>query len=273
MIFILFFRALDDSKWLVSGSGDQTARVWEVETGKQIAQLKHTAPVRTCGWALGDRRFFTITDAVMGNIPTVQIFNFRQDDAEVDPTPIRMFALNKSRVQHAQWVHLNESIYCACDDGTIRVYDAETGKMTNSVSVHRGPVNRINFDKYEATFVSASKDGTAKLFDSRTLQVLKTYDTGRPINCAVISPLKDHIIIGGGESAETVTTTRLDSTQFRIRFFHKVYETEICSVLGHFGTVNSVAISPDGKSFASGAEDGYVRLHHLPEEYVSNNDK
>ena len=36
---------------------------------------------------------------------------------------------------------------------------------------------------------------------------------------------------------------------------------------GHFGTINAVAFEPTGRSFATGAEDGFVRLLHLDAEY------
>jgi len=259
-----------DSKYMLTASADNTCRIFGVENGKELAVLKHKASVRSCGWNLGETRFFTITDNVMGNTPSIQIFEKSQEDDLNDQTsvPMATYQLGKPKVLHAKWVHLNQSIITASDDGAIRVYDAETGKCTAQAQPHRGAINRINFDKYEATFVSGSKDGTAKLFDARTLHVLKTFDTGRPINCAVMSPIKDHVIIAGGEEAQNVTTTRLDSSQFKVRFFHKVYGQEICSVMGHFGTVNTAAISPDGTSFASGAEDGYVRLHHMPQEYL-----
>jgi len=42
--------------------------------------------------------------------------------------------------------------------------------------------------------------------------------------------------------------------------------------MGHFGTVNTIAVSSDGRTVASGAEDGYIRLHHLPDEYVKASD-
>jgi len=117
---------------------------------------------------------------------------------------------------------MNDVLYTVCDDGSIRVYDLETGKCTADTIKHGGPIGRLNFDKYGATMVTASKDGSAKLFDAKTLKVLKTYETGRPVNCAVISPIQEHIIMGGGEASELVTTSKLDSSQFKIRFFHQV---------------------------------------------------
>lgn len=44
-------------------------------------------------------------------------------------------------------------------------------------------------------FVTASKDNTAKLFDSESLMLLKTYKTERPVNSATISPIFDHVCI------------------------------------------------------------------------------
>jgi len=99
--------------------------------------------------------------------------------------------------------------------------------------------------------------------------VLKTYDTGRPVNAASISPLKEHVIVGGGQSAEAVTTSRMDSSQFKVRFFHKIFQEELGSTAGHFGPVNTLSFSPDGHSFASGGEDGYVRVHHFDQSYFN----
>lgn len=39
----------------------------------------------------------------------------------------------------------------------------------------------------------------------RSQDELKVYETGRPINAAALSPVMDHIILGGGERAEDVT--------------------------------------------------------------------
>ena len=41
---------------------------------------------------------------------------------------------------------------------------------------------------------------------------------------------------------------------------------------GHFGPINAIGINPDGRSYASGAEDGYIRLHHFDQPYIEMTD-
>lgn len=53
----------------------------------------------------------------------------------------------------------------------------------------------MQFNKDGTMFVTASKDNTAKLFDSESLMLLKTYKTERPVNSATISPIFDHVRI------------------------------------------------------------------------------
>jgi translation initiation factor 3 subunit I len=78
------------------------------------------------------------------------------------------------------------------------------------------------------------------------------------------------ILLGGGQDASSVTTTSAKAGGFESRFFHKIYAEEFGNVRGHFGPINSVAFHPDGRSFTTGGEDGYVRIHHLGEDYTSN---
>ncbi|KAL9241339.1 hypothetical protein vseg_015461 [Gypsophila vaccaria] len=82
-----------------------------------------------------------------------------------------------------------------------------------------------------------------------------------------MSPLLDHVVLGGGEDAGNVTMSR--DAMFQAKFYDKILEEEIGGVKEHFGPLNALAFNPDGKSFADGGEDGYVRLHHLDPDYFN----
>jgi translation initiation factor 3 subunit I len=108
--------------------------------------------------------------------------------------------------------------------------------------------------------ISASADNTAKLFMTKNLKLLKTYTSGEPVNIAAISPLKLHVIVGGGTDPMEVTQTSTKDAFYEVRFFNEIYEEEIGTIKGHFGPIHGLEFSPDGKSYASGGEDGIVRL-------------
>lgn len=113
------------------------------------------------------------------------------------------------------------------------------------------------------------------------------------------------VLIGGGQDAADVTTTADRAGGFESRFFHKarmllpgqpmllaestlactqcehqhgglttrlllqIFTEQIGSVRGHFGPINAVAFHPDGRSFSTGGEDGYVRINHFDNDYLS----
>jgi len=149
--------------------------------------------------------------------------------------------------------------------------------------------------------LTSSRDKTCKLWELQEYGLLKTYRANRPLNDGAISPLftmnggvatsggggnsntkdktKDqqvatptqpryHIICGGGVEARDVTTSTEGG--FESVFFHMVSEEELCQVKGHFGPMNAIAISPDGKSYVTGGEDGLLRLIHFDNAYFSN---
>ncbi|KAF4663877.1 translation initiation factor eIF3 subunit [Perkinsus chesapeaki] len=84
---------------------------------------------------------------------------------------------------------------------------------------------------------------------------------------------RQHVMIGGGQQARDVTTTSAKQGKFEACLHHMIYESELGKVSGHFGPINTLSWSPDGFTFVSGGEDGYVRVHHMDEDYTKDGGK
>ena len=74
----------------------------------------------------------------------------------------------------------------------------------------------------------------------------------------------------GGQDAKDVTTTKTEKGGFEMKLFNVIHNENLANIKGHFGTVHTLAFHPDGMSFASGSEDGYVHYHRFLPDYISN---
>ena len=260
----------------------RTVKMWNVPTGECLMTFPHRGPVRGVHWAEDNRRFATVSDPFVEHNAKISIFDIttvnQQKDDEV--LPILEIDIPKEgpggskrvNATNISWTYLNEYLFVTFDNGMARLYHPETGEMVQQIRLHDKKINRVQFNKDKTMFITSSADFTSKLYDAVYMTHLKTYKTDRPVNDAVISEHKDHILLGGGQEAMSVTTTAGKVGKFETRFFHLVYEEEFGSVKGHFGPINALAINPNGLNYASGAEDGYVRLHHFDKSYLDMED-
>lgn len=248
-------------------AGDQTAKLWNVKDGQCYFTYELDAPCRASAFSVCETMALISSDAFMGSTPAISLVNIAADPAEQTGEVVRTYTGFTGRISRVTWGRLNKYIISAGEDGIVRKWDVETGKVIAQSDEHTKMVMSLEMSADRTHFVTASQDCTAKLWDPDTLQVLKTYKTERPVNAAYISPLFDHVVLGGGQDASQVTTTSSRAGGFQARFFHKVLEREFASVKGHFGPINTIAITPDGRSYASGGEEGYIRLHHFDPEY------
>jgi len=268
------------SRRVLTASADATARLWDCETGECIKNYPHRGPVRGVAWAQGSRCFATISDPFVDHNAQISIYDCPEDEdpSTYSDTPRLEIDLPKmpdgKRVNptNVVFLNLNQALFVTFDNGSIRLYDPITGDELEELFPHEKKINRVSFNLDRTLFITASADFTAKLYDVVDLEHLKTYKTDRPVNDAVISETKDHILLGGGQEAMSVTTTAGKVGKFETRFFHLVYEEEFGVVKGHFGPINALAINPNGRSYASGAEDGYVRLHFFDKSYLDMKD-
>ncbi|CAG2183412.1 unnamed protein product, partial [Oppiella nova] len=134
--------------------------------------------------------------------------------------------LGMTKVTSSLWGPVDDSVITGHESGHIVNWDIKQKKKVKDVFVHKSQINDLQYSKDQTFFISASKDTTAKLFDTHTLEHLKTYKTERPVNSAAISPIRDHVVLGGGQEAMEVTTTAARSGKFEARFFHLIFEEE-----------------------------------------------
>jgi translation initiation factor 3 subunit I len=165
------------------------------------------------------------------------------------------------------WCIKNSALLVAYENGKMALYDTKTLEKTKEWEAHTATITSMTFNAEKTLLITSSTDQTAKLWDTATWNVIRTYNADTPLNCVSMSPIKEHVIMGGGQEAMKVTTTRLDEGKFQTRFYHMVTGKELGRVKGHFGTMNTLAFNPDGRSFASGGEDGFIRLYPLDEDY------
>ncbi|CAI8038839.1 Eukaryotic translation initiation factor 3 subunit I [Geodia barretti] len=252
-----------DTSRVLTGSADNSTRLWDCETGTTLSEFETGSAVRSCMFSYSSNLFVYTTDATMGSVCEIYLYDVRDLEA-----PVRVIPIEGSRISAAVWGPFDEFLITGHENGAICRYDVtRSGHCLQSVKEHKALISDLQPSSDQIMIVTASKDNTAKLMDSENLEVLKTYRTERPVNSAAISPTKDHVVLGGGQEAREVTTTTTKAGKFDARFYHLIYEEEIGRVKGHFGPINSLKFHPDGKSYSSGGEDGYVRVHTFDSSY------
>ena len=185
--------------------------------------------------------FATISDPFVEHNAKISIWDKNDPSAPILEIDIPKEPSTNKRVNATNiwWTALNEHLLVAFENGTIRLYNPVTGSLVDTMVLHEKKINRLQMNLDKTLFLTSSADFTSKLYDAVNFTHLKTYKTDRPVNDAVISEHKDHILLGGGQEAMSVTTTAGKVGKFETRFFHLVYEEEFGCVKGHFGPINA----------------------------------
>ena len=135
----------------------------------------------------------------------------------------------------------------AGDDGTVRLWDADSGTALATLRGHEGWVRAVAFDPTEGRLASAGQDGAVRLWDAATGAELATLRGHEGWVLAVAFDPAGGRLASAGE----------DGT---VRLWDATSGAERATLSGHESAVLAVAFDPAGERLASAGDDGTVRL-------------
>ncbi|CAG8749376.1 9912_t:CDS:2, partial [Acaulospora colombiana] len=223
-------------------AADNTMRLWDVRTGKCLYTWEFPTAIKRVAFSDDDKFIACITEQRMGHQGAIRVFPInRSGNATDQPAePSSIFHPIESKATVLAFSNTSDFLVTGHESGKIALFNAKTGEeVTSNKRAHREVVTDIQMSQDRSYFITSSKDKTAKLFETKTLEELKSYSTETPLNSAAIATKRPYILLGGGQEAMNVTTTSLRQGKFETRFWHKIFEEEVGRVKGHFGPINT----------------------------------
>lgn len=133
-----------NTRRLLTASADNTAKLWDAETGKILFDWEFKTPVRTVEFALGDREALVLTDARMGNSGLLNIYAIANSAGSrkskrvsivkatlclESDVAMQSVVLPGSRAVVARWGYMNRVIFTGHEDGTIMSWDPKVSSL------------------------------------------------------------------------------------------------------------------------------------------------
>ena len=274
-----------DGNTLVSGSGDNTVRLWNAMTGEPISEplMGHKdgvysvvfSPDRntlisgsddktvrlwdiTTGAAIGkpltghENTIYSVAFGLDGNTlasgsadKTVRLW-----DATTGATIGKPLTGHEDIVNSVAFSSDRKILASGSADNTVRLWDATTGKpIGERLTGHEDTVYSVAFSSDRKLLASGSADNTVRLWDATTGEPIGEQLTGHENTIYSVAFSPDSRILVSGSGDRTV------------RLWDAITSEPIGeSLTGHESGVYSVAFSPDGKTLISGSGDNTIRL-------------
>ncbi len=267
-------------------AGDGTAHVWDAVTGKVLATLAgHKRSLRSASFSPDGARIVTASwdktarvwdawsgDALLtlvgheGSMWCIENAQFSPDGTRIvtagrDDKTVRIWEAvtgkllktltgHEGEANNAQFSPDGErivSVSFSKSDTTARVWHTSTGKPLATLSGHQGGVWSAQFSPDGKYIVTASNDGTARIWDTATLQA--TLAKPKPYGSVEFS------------SDRTRVVTALRQTNTAPRVWDIATGKTQATLTGHTGVVSIAQFSPDGTRIVTAAEgDHTVRI-------------
>ena len=161
--------ATPDGQWALSGSSDQTLRLWNLDTGQCVLVCEgHGNPVGTVAMS-SDRRW-----GLAATCPRAERDRPTESDLQIVCWDLSTGQRRSTLTGHASWTNDlaispdGSYAFSASTDGTLRKWDLKTTRCLVIFRGHRASVKAVAISRSGRWLLSGSRDGTLRLWDTAT---------------------------------------------------------------------------------------------------------
>ncbi|KAJ3010620.1 hypothetical protein HKX48_007310 [Thoreauomyces humboldtii] len=223
-----------DATVSVTGSADFTAKCWNNLTGEITATLEHKHVVRCVDLTSDARCVLTA-----GYEKVVRMFDLR---APTEAVKVLTACDNEIKTALLDGEH---GLVFAGDGNKLCVWDLRTSQQVSSRGFD-ADVTSLRFS-WDRKHILCTEGKSVHFYNALTSALEKSYVTEIPTSTASLHPKNDRFVVGG-------------SSDLWVRVYDWKTGEEKEVYKGHHGPIHCVSYSPDGHLYATGSEDGTVRL-------------
>ena len=224
-----------DSYKLISTGVDKTVRIWQIfnryGNKKEIIYSVTTSPN-------------TDNYAAVNENGEIEIWRRNLDGTQ---KPIRTFKGSKDTISQIKYSPDGKLIASAGWDKTIKLWDAENGKLIDILKGHKDGVNSIAFSPDGQTLVSGSEDKTIKIWNVINKPKLIKTLAGHTDSIKAVAVSPDGKLIASAGYDNTIKLWLIAGELLQTINAHKL-------------AITSLAFTPDSKTLASASWDNTVKL-------------
>lgn len=228
------------STTFVSGSDDNTIKIWNLKSKKEIRTLKgHKGFVYSVAISSDGQ---TLVSG--GKDQTIKVWNLNTGQE------IRTLMGHIGIVTSIAISPDHKILVSGSYDKSIKIWNLNTGEEIRTLRGHSAEVLSVTISPDGQKFASASADRTIKVWNlnmGKEIGSLKGHSAD--VNAIAISP--DGQMLASASDDKTVKVWKINTAK------------EIGQLTGHSGHVNAVAFSPDGNKIVTGSDDKTVKIWNL----------
>ncbi len=217
-----------NGKSIASVGADRSLRVWDSETGEQRFARKLGNSGLAVAWSRNGKWIAT------GEWETGRI---RLWDARTGEGLIDLQQRHKSHVRALAFSPENQWLASASEDGTVCLWDAETGKHVATFGEHGRPVHCLAFSPDSKRIASGGDDNRVLVWTLADRKVVHTLDKHTQAVRSVAFRHDGKQIASGSEDATA-------------RVWDAETGAELFTQQGHEGVIHSVAFQPGSERLA-----------------------